>query len=64
MRFAVGEGKIPGGFSSEVFRFLPSLCNFRLLFAYTPGMFPGVSTKLHPFVIRCKGCRENIPAPI
>jgi len=37
--------------------------NFRLLFAYTVLMFPGPeSSKL--VVVQCKGCHENIPAPV
>jgi hypothetical protein len=36
---------------------------FRFLFAYTVVMFPGPeSSKL--VVVQCKGCRENIPAPV
>jgi hypothetical protein len=40
------------------------LCEyFRFLFAYTVLMFPGPeSAKL--VVVQCKGCRENIPAPV
>jgi hypothetical protein len=37
--------------------------NFRFLFAYTVLMFPGPeSSKL--VVVQCKGCHENIPAPV
>ena len=36
---------------------------FRLLFAYTGLMFPPPqSQKL--VVVQCKGCHENIPAPV
>jgi hypothetical protein len=40
------------------------LCGyFRFLFAYTVLMFPGPeSSKL--VVVQCKGCHENIPAPV
>jgi hypothetical protein len=27
-------------------------------------MFQGPSARIRPFVIACKGCRQNIPAPI
>jgi hypothetical protein len=27
-------------------------------------MFQSSANKLHPFVIACKGCRKNIPAPV
>jgi hypothetical protein len=36
---------------------------FRLLFAYTVLMFPG-SEGAKLVVVRCKGCHENIPAPV
>jgi len=38
--------------------------NIRLIFAYTVSMFPGPASDSHPFVIICKGCRQNIPAPV
>jgi len=37
--------------------------NFRLFFAYTVSMFQGPPNQ-HAFVICCKGCGENIPAPV
>ncbi|MFY9939226.1 MAG: hypothetical protein WAK33_20260 [Silvibacterium sp.] len=37
--------------------------DFRFCFAYAVFMFQGPSTYL-AFVIRCKGCGENIPAPV
>jgi hypothetical protein len=37
--------------------------NILLFFAYNPTMFQGVPNPLH-IVIRCKGCGENIPAPV
>ena len=27
-------------------------------------MFPTPNPGLHPFVVACKGCHENIPAPV
>ena len=27
-------------------------------------MFHSPTSGIHPFVIACKGCRENIPAPV
>lgn len=39
------------------------LIGFRFLFACTAGMFQGPSSQ-RAFVIRCKGCRENIPAMV
>lgn len=27
-------------------------------------MFHGPTTGVHPFVVVCKGCQENIPAPV
>ena len=27
-------------------------------------MFHGPTTGVHPFVIVCKGCQQNIPAPV
>jgi hypothetical protein len=37
---------------------------FLLFFAYTPLMFQGPPARLHPFVVKCKGCRESVPAPV
>ena len=37
---------------------------FRLIFAYTESMFHIPTSGLYPFVIVCKGCHENIPAPV
>jgi hypothetical protein len=36
---------------------------FRLLFAYTVLMFPGPESSKR-VVVQCKGCHENIPAPV
>jgi hypothetical protein len=38
--------------------------NIRLLFAYNVAMFSTPGTGLYPFVVRCKRCSENIPAPV
>ena len=38
--------------------------NLRLIFAYTVFMFHGPTSGIHPFVISCKGCQQNIPAPV
>ena len=38
--------------------------NLRRIFAYTVSMFLSPTTGIHPFVIICKGCRRNIPAPV
>ena len=27
-------------------------------------MFHGPTSGIHPFVIICKGCRQNVPAPV
>ena len=37
---------------------------FRLVFAYTADMFNIPSIRRSDFLVRCKGCQENIPAPI
>jgi hypothetical protein len=37
--------------------------DFRLIFAYAVFMFQGPPSKF-AFVIRCKKCGENIPAPV
>jgi hypothetical protein len=37
--------------------------DFRLLFSYHGLMFPGPESAKR-IVVRCKGCRENIPAPV
>jgi hypothetical protein len=36
----------------------------RLIFAYTDPVFHAPTSGLYPFVIVCKGCHENIPAPV
>ncbi len=36
---------------------------FLFLFAYTQGMFQGPENGKR-VVVQCKGCRENIPAPV
>jgi hypothetical protein len=38
--------------------------HIRRIFAYTASMFNGRTSGIHPFVIICKGCRQNIPAPV
>lgn len=42
---------------------IPIVDCFRLIFAYTLLMFQPPPSQ-SAFVIRCKGCRENIPAPV
>jgi hypothetical protein len=37
--------------------------DFRHIFAYAVLMFQGASSPLR-VVVRCKGCGENIPAPV
>jgi hypothetical protein len=37
---------------------------FRFLFAYTSLMFPTREPGLYPFLVRCKRCSENVPAPV
>jgi hypothetical protein len=37
---------------------------FRLVFAYTVGMFSLPKSWLYDFTVRCKGCGENIPPPL
>lgn len=34
------------------------------IFAYTESMFPSPTSGIHPFVVVCKGCGQNIPAPV
>jgi hypothetical protein len=36
---------------------------FRLFFSYTSLMFPGPESSKR-VVVQCKGCGENIPAPV
>ena len=36
----------------------------RLIFAYNVFMFHGPMSDIHPFVVTCKGCQQNIPAPV
>lgn len=38
--------------------------NIRYIFAYTEYMFSGPSARIHPFIVACKGCRQNIPTPV
>jgi hypothetical protein len=38
--------------------------NFRLYFAYTVQVFNLPTSRRCDYTIRCKGCAENIPAPI
>ena len=38
--------------------------NIRFIFAYTVSMFHAPTSGIHPFVIACKGCQENILAPV
>jgi hypothetical protein len=37
---------------------------FRLLFAYTVQVFNIPDSRLCDYTLRCKGCGENIPAPV
>jgi hypothetical protein len=57
---AIPDGK--GGGSAAV-RVVKSVDCFRLTFAYTEPMFQGPPNQAS-FVIRCKGCGENVPAPV
>jgi hypothetical protein len=34
------------------------------LFVYAVFIFQGLTAAVHPFVIACKGCHQNIPAPV
>lgn len=34
------------------------------MFAYTDSMYQGPTSGIHPFVSACKGCQQNIPAPV
>jgi hypothetical protein len=34
------------------------------IFAYTVSMFHGPTSTVNPFVVTCKGCHQNIPAPV
>jgi hypothetical protein len=43
---------------------LPLVWNLRLIFAYTVFMFNSPTRGVHPFVMVCKGCQQNIPAPV
>lgn len=36
----------------------------RFLFAYAPGMFNVPDCRLCDYTVKCKGCHENIPAPV
>lgn len=38
--------------------------HIRPLFAYTVLVFHAPTSGLYPFVIVCKGCHRNIPAPV
>ena len=38
--------------------------HIRLLFAYAGCMFNLPTSGKYPFVIVCKACKENIPAPV
>jgi hypothetical protein len=38
--------------------------NFRLLFAYTGDMWNLPAFGVCDYTVRCKGCGENIPAPV
>jgi len=37
---------------------------FRLIFAYTGLVFNLPNSRLCDYTVRCKGCGENIPAPV
>ena len=47
-----------------VFGAFKNCANVRLIFAYTVSMFHGPTSGIHPFVILCKGCLQNIPASV
>lgn len=38
--------------------------HIRFLFAYPARMFLPPSLPVYDFIVECKGCRENIPAPV
>ena len=45
--------------------YAPRSCgNIRLIFAYTVSMFHGPTPGIRPFVVNCKGCQQNIAAPV
>lgn len=48
----------------NIARRLKIVHHFRLLFAYPGDVFNIPSTRRCDYTIRCKGCRENIPAPV
>ena len=48
---------------STKFHGLWAVDDFRLLFAY-PGLHVPGTRKSKRVVVQCKGCRENIPAPV
>jgi hypothetical protein len=48
----------------KYFRHTSLVNQIRFLFAYNESMFPTPNLGLYPFVIACKGCHENIPAPV
>jgi len=37
---------------------------FRLMFAYTGRVFNLPQSRVCDYTVRCKGCGENIPAPV
>jgi hypothetical protein len=37
---------------------------FRFIFAYTGAVFNLPQSRLCDYTVRCKGCSENIPAPV
>lgn len=43
---------------------MPIVDDLRLSFADADSMFHGPTSAVHPFVIACKGCRQNIPARV
>lgn len=59
-RVAVGLSAI-----RKLFRITQFRCaNLRLLFADTVLVFNLPTTRLCDFTVRCKGCGENVPAPV
>ena len=50
-------------FSESESNVIGSVDYFRLIFSYTEPMFQGPPNQAS-FVIRCKGCGENVPAPV
>ena len=43
---------------------LGSCATLRLIFAYTVSVFMLPESRVCDYTVRCKGCSENIPAPV